>query len=485
MNAGVGIEANALFERVRQRLAAADASDRFSVLNPATGEVLANVPNMGATEASRAIGTAAEAFVAWRAKLAQERAHLLRRWHGLILEHQEQLARLLTAEQGKPLTEARGEVLFAASFVEWFAEEGKRAYGDIIPTNAAARRLLVLKQPVGVVAAITPWNFPSAMVTRKVAPALAAGCCVVLKPAEDTPLSALALEALAEDAGIPKGVFQVVTSDQPQAIAKEFTANATVRKLSFTGSTRVGKLLMRDCADTVKKVSLELGGNAPFIIFDDANLDEAVKSAMLSKFRNAGQTCVSANRFLVQASVLAPFLERFRAAIAGLTVGDGFEPGVQVGPLINTRAVDRVSRLVDAAVGSGASAAVGGRLHARGGNFYAPTLLTGISLAMDVVRSEIFGPVATVMPFESEDDAIRLANDTPYGLAAYFWTGSLKRAWRITEGLEYGMVGVNEGMISSEAAPFGGVKESGIGREGSKYGLDEYLELKYAAMGGL
>lgn len=458
---------------------------RFPVLNPATGETLTTVPDMTASEAEEAIAAASAALSGWQALTAKERARLLGRWHDLIVQNQDALAALLTAEQGKPLAEARGEILFGATFIEWFAEEAKRAYGDVIPTNAQGRRLMVLKQPIGVVAAITPWNFPFAMITRKVAPALAAGCAIVVKPAEDTPLSALALELLAHEAGLPHGVFQVVTAAHAEAIADVFTSSTIVRKLSFTGSTRVGKLLMGACANTVKKVALELGGNAPFIVFDDADLDAAVAGAVLSKFRNTGQTCVSANRLLIQASIRDEFLDRLVAAVSGLTVGEGTAADTDIGPLINGAAVEKVERLVTGAVEDGATALLGGGRHEQGENFFEPTILTGVTPSMSISCTEIFGPVAPVMTFETEEDAVRLANETPYGLAAYFWTRDLARAWRVTEALEFGMVGVNEGMISSEAAPFGGIKESGIGREGSRYGLDEFLELKYAAMGGL
>jgi len=461
------------------------ATDRFPVSNPATGDQIAEVADMGAEDARQAIARAAAALPAWAAKTARERAAILRRWHDLILANQEALAVLLTREQGKPLIEAMGEVAYGASFVEWFAEEGKRAYGDIIPTNAAGRRLLVLRQPVGVVGAITPWNFPVGMVTRKVAPALAAGCTIVLKPAEDTPLCALALAQLARDAGIPDGVLEVVTAVRAEPIARVLTDSPDVRKLSFTGSTRVGKLLMAQCADTVKKLSLELGGNAPFIVFDDADLDAAVTGAIQSKFRNAGQTCVCANRLFVQAGVAEEFAARFAAAVEALSVGDGMETGTAIGPLINAAATAKVDGLVRDAVSKGARCTLGGGAHDLGGNFYAPTILTGVDRSMEIADAEIFGPVAPILTFETEDEVIARANDTPYGLAAYFWTRDLGRAWRVAEQLEYGMIGLNEGFISSEAAPFGGVKESGIGREGSKYGLDEFLELKYFTMGGL
>lgn len=462
-----------------------DAGARFPVTNPATGAHIADVPDMGPTEAQGAIERARAALPEWAAKTARERAAILRRWHDLILTHQDALAALLTREQGKPLAEATGEIVYGASFVEWFAEEGKRAYGDIIPTNAPGRRLLVLRQPIGVVGAITPWNFPVGMVTRKVAPALAAGCTIVLKPAEDTPLCALALVELARDAGIPEGVLEVVTAARAEPIARVLTESPVVRKLSFTGSTRVGKLLMAQCADTVKKLSLELGGNAPFVVFDDADIDAAVTGAIQSKFRNAGQTCVCANRLFVQAGIAEEFASRFAAAVKSLPVGDGMATGTAIGPLINAGAAAKVDGLVRDAVDKGARCVLGGGAHELGGNFYAPTILSGIEPGMAIADAEIFGPVAPIQTFESEEDAIARANDTPYGLAAYFWTRDLARAWRVAEKLEYGMIGLNEGFISSEAAPFGGVKESGIGREGSKYGLDEFLELKYFTMGGL
>jgi succinate-semialdehyde dehydrogenase/glutarate-semialdehyde dehydrogenase len=391
----------------------------------------------------------------------------------------------LTLEQGKPLAEARGEILFGANFVEWFAEEAKRVYGDIVPTHAVDKRCLVLKQPIGVVGAITPWNFPSGMVTRKVAPALAAGCTIVVKPAEDTPLSALALAVLAEEAGLPAGVMTIVTASHAAEVAGVLTASPDVRKLSFTGSTRVGKLLMRQCADTVKKLSLELGGNAPFIVFDDADLDAAVAGAIATKFRNAGQTCVSANRIYVQAGVIHAFAERYAGAIAALAVGPGLAQGVQVGPLINAAAVAKVDGLVQDALAKGAVASLGGGLHALGGNFYQPTLLSGITADMAIAHAEIFGPVAALTPFDTEAEVIALANDTPYGLAAYFWSRDLGRVFRVGEALEYGMVGANEVLTSNEATPFGGIKESGVGREGSRYGIEDFVEIKYLALGGI
>jgi succinate-semialdehyde dehydrogenase/glutarate-semialdehyde dehydrogenase len=391
----------------------------------------------------------------------------------------------MTAEQGKPLAEARGEVLYGASFVQWFAEEAKRVYGDVIPAHAADRRLVVIKQPIGVVAAITPWNFPIAMITRKCAPALAAGCPVVVKPAELTPLSALALAALAEQAGIPPGVFNVVTTSRPQEVGRELTANPTVRKLSFTGSTEVGKLLIRECADTVKKVSMELGGNAPFIVFDDADLDAAVAGAMASKYRNAGQTCVCANRLLVQDGIYDAFAERLAAAVGELKVGPGADEGVTQGPLINAEAVAKVEEHIADALGQGARLVCGGRRHALGGTFFEPTIIADVTPAMRVSREETFGPVAPLFRFRDEAEAVALANDTPYGLASYFYSRDIGRCWRVAEALEYGMVGINEGIISTELAPFGGVKESGLGREGSKYGIDEFVEVKYLCMGGL
>jgi succinate-semialdehyde dehydrogenase/glutarate-semialdehyde dehydrogenase len=464
---------------------AAGARTRFDVRNPATGEVLAEVADAGAEDARCAIVAAAKAFPAWKARTAKDRAQLLRRWYELIMANLEDLAQLMTAEQGKPLAETRGEVAYGASFIEWFAEEGKRLYGDVIPTNQKGRRILVLKEPIGVVAAITPWNFPNAMITRKCAPALAAGCTFVIKPAEDTPLSALALAELASRAGIPEGVFNVLPSDRAAEIGAELTQNPMVRKFSFTGSTAVGKLLMRQCASTVKKVSLELGGNAPFIVFDDADLDAAVEGAMLSKFRNMGQTCVCANRFLVQDGVYDAFAEKFAQRIRTLTVGNGADAGVTQGPLINRPGLEKVERLVADAIGKGARTIVGGRPHALGGTFYEPTLLTDATPAMACAREEIFGPVAVLFRFTADEDAIRLANDTEFGLAAYFYSRDLARVMRTAEALEYGIIGINEGIISTEVAPFGGYKESGTGREGSKYGIDDYLEIKYLALGGL
>jgi len=462
----------------------ADNGATFPVTNPADGAILGQVPDMGAAETRRAIAAAEAAWPAWRAQTAKARAGLLRRWFDLIMANQEDLALLMTSEQGKPLAEARGEVAYGASFVEWFAEEGKRVYGDAIPAHAPDKRLLVLREPVGVVAAITPWNFPLAMITRKVAPALAAGCTAVVKPAEDTPFSALALAVLAERAGIPTGVFNVVTGDA-EAIGAELTGNPTVRKLSFTGSTEVGKLLMRQCAGTVKKLSLELGGNAPFIVFDDADLDAAVTGALASKYRNSGQTCVCANRMLVQEGIYDAFAEKLAAAVRELQVGPGTESGSQQGPLINSAALEKVEGLLADAVDKGARVLTGGHRHARGGTFFEPTVVCDVTPEMRMTREEIFGPVAPLYRFSTEAEALRMANDTRYGLAAYFYSRDIGRIWRVSEGLEYGIVGINEGIISTEVAPFGGMKESGIGREGSRYGIDEFLEIKYLCLGGI
>jgi succinate-semialdehyde dehydrogenase/glutarate-semialdehyde dehydrogenase len=464
---------------------AAKSGARFPVKNPATGEVIAEIADLSEDEVRGAVEAAHRAWGSWRAKTAKERALLMRRWYELMMAAQEDLARLMTAEQGKPLSESRGEIAYGASFVEWFAEEGKRVYGDVIPTNAHGRRILVLKEPVGVVAAVTPWNFPNAMITRKVAPALAAGCPTVLKPASATPLSALALGELATRAGIPKGVFNVVTSSKAAKIGKELTTNPLVRKFSFTGSTEIGKQLAAQCASTVKKVSLELGGNAPFIVFDDADLDAAVRGAILSKFRNMGQTCVCANRFLVQDGVYDAFAEKLKKAVAGLKVGDGMAAGTDQGPLINMAAVEKVEELIADGVAKGARVTFGGKRHSLGGTFFEPTLIIGATETMQFAREEIFGPVATLFRFKDDADAIRMANDTEYGLAAYFYARDVGRIFRVMEGLEYGIVGVNEGIISTEVAPFGGMKESGTGREGSKYGIEDFLEIKYVAMGGL
>ena len=464
---------------------AAGAGRRFAVHNPATGETLAEVADLDPADARAAIEAAAAALPAWSARTAKERAIILRRWFDAIMAAQEDLAQLMTAEQGKPLAETRGEVVYGASFIEWFAEEAKRAYGDIIPTHAAGKRILVLKQPVGVVTAITPRNFPIAMITRKVAPAIAAGCTVVIKPPDETPLSALALAELADRAGLPKGVLNVVTTTQAREVGLELTQNPLVRKFSFTGSTEVGKLLMAQCATTVKKVSLELGGNAPFIVFDDADLDQAVEGALLSKYRNMGQTCVCANRFLVQDAVYDAFAAKLGARVKAMKVGNGVEAGVTQGPLINQDAVEKVERLLADAVAAGARVEVGGHRHPLGRTFFEPTVVTEVTPQMAISREEIFGPVATLTRFEGEAEAIRLANDTEYGLASYFYARDLGRVFRVAEALEYGMVCVNDGLLSTEVAPFGGVKSSGLGREGSKYGLEEYLEIKYLLLSGL
>jgi len=456
----------------------ADDGQTLAVIDPASGERIGKVPLAGAAETQRAIAAADAAWPAWRALTAKQRSQLLHTWFRLILENADDLAQLITAEGGKPLSEARGEVIYGASFVEWFAEEGKRSYGESIPSPNPAQRLLVVKQPVGVCAAITPWNFPLAMITRKVAPALAAGCPVVVKPAEATPLTALALAALAEQAGLPAGVFNVVTG-KPAEIGGELCANPTVRKLSFTGSTAVGRLLMQQCAPSLKKLSLELGGNAPFIVFDDADLDAAVDGALTAKYRNTGQTCVCANRFLVQDGIYAAFAARLAERAGHLPVGAGNEPGVALGPLINAAGLAKVEAHVADAVAKGARVLCGGARHARGGNFYQPTVLADVTSQMQVAREETFGPIAPLFRFSTEAEAIAMANDTEFGLAAYCFTRDVGRAWRVGEALEYGMVGLNSGLISNEVAPFGGIKQSGLGREGSKYGLEEYLEVKY------
>lgn len=459
----------------------ADGGDTLEVTNPANDEVIATIPKMGADETRAAIEAANRAWPAWRALTAKERCTILRNWFNLITENADDLALLMTTEQGKPLAEAKGEVTYGASFIEWFAEEARRVYGDTIPQHQADKRIVVIKQPIGVVASITPWNFPIAMITRKCAPALAAGCPVVIKPAELTPLSAFALAELAERAGIPAGIINVVTGVASE-IGGEMTSNPIVRKLSFTGSTRVGKLLMEQCAGTVKKVSMELGGNAPFIVFDDADLDAAVEGAMISKFRNAGQTCVCANRIFVQDSVYDAFAEKLTAAVKKITVGAGTESGVNQGPLINLAAIAKVEDHVADATARGAKIAVGGTRHALGGSFFEPTVLTEVTTDMKVTREETFGPVAPLFRFKTEEQVIEMANDTEFGLAAYFYAKDLGRVWRVAEALETGMVGVNTGLISTEVAPFGGVKESGIGREGSKYGMDDFLEMKYICM---
>jgi succinate-semialdehyde dehydrogenase/glutarate-semialdehyde dehydrogenase len=463
--------------------AGADSGQSFPVSNPATGVILTQVADCGAAETGRAIAAAEAALPDWRAKTAAQRGAILRRWNDLILENVEDLALLMTLEQGKPLAESRGEVRYGASFIEWFAEEGRRVYGDVIPPHAPNLRVLVFKEPVGVVAAITPWNFPNAMITRKVAPALAAGCTVVVKPSEETPLSALALAELAGRAGFPPGVLNIVTGLDAPAIGQALTRSSVVRKLSFTGSTEVGKLLMRQCADTVKKISLELGGNAPFIVFDDADLDAAVEGAIISKYRNAGQTCVCSNRLYVQSGIYEAFLEKFTEAVQKQKVGPGIEQGVSIGPLINAEALEKVERLLGDAVKKGAQILTGG--HALQGTFYEPTVLAGVQPGMDILQEEIFGPVAPVTRFDTDEEVIKLANDTPYGLAAYFYGRDVGRIFRVADALEYGMVGVNTGILGTAIAPFGGMKESGIGREGSKYGIEEFLEIKYVCVAGL
>lgn len=460
----------------------ADDGATFAVTNPADLSPICNVASVGAVETERAIAAAEAALPAWRAKTAKERSALLRKWFELMMANQEDLARLLSWEQGKPLTESRGEIAYGASFIEWFAEEAKRIYGDVIPYDKQGRRLVVIKQPIGVVAAITPWNFPNAMITRKAGPALAAGCTIVIKPASETPLSALALAELASRAGIPAGVVNVVTGNA-RAIGGELTRNPSVRKLSFTGSTGIGKMLMAQCADTMKKVSMELGGNAPFIVFDDADLDAAVAGAMASKYRNSGQTCVCTNRILVQDGVYDEFAKRLVAAVNALKVAPAHEAGAEQGPLINAKAVAKVEEHIADAVAKGAKVLAGGKPHALGGSFFEPTVLGEVTPAMLVARDETFGPLAPIFRFKTEAEAIAMANDTEFGLASYVYTRDLGRAWRVSEALEYGMVGVNEGIISTEIAPFGGIKESGTGREGSKYGIDDYVEMKYMCLG--
>jgi succinate-semialdehyde dehydrogenase/glutarate-semialdehyde dehydrogenase len=456
----------------------------IDVDNPATGDLIGNVPKLGATETRQAIEAAHRAFPAWRQSTAKERAILLRRWFDLMMANQEDLAVLMTTEQGKPLVESRGEVAYAAAFVEWFGEEAKRVYGDTIPQHQADKRIIVLKQPIGVAACITPWNFPLAMITRKTAPALAAGCSVVLKPASQTPFSALALAELADRAGFPKGVFNVITGAATD-IGGELTSNPIVRKLSFTGSTATGKLLMEQCAGTVKKLSLELGGNAPFIVFDDADLDAAVEGAIASKYRNSGQTCVCANRLLVQDSIYDTFARKLAEAVGRLRVGSGLDAGITQGPLIDERAVAKVEEHVRDATAKGARVIVGGRRHRLGGRFFEPTVLTDVTPAMTLAREETFGPVAPLFRFVADEDAIALSNNTEFGLASYFYGRDIARIWRAAEALEYGIVGVNTGLISTEVAPFGGMKESGLGREGSKYGIEEFVEIKYVCLGGI
>jgi succinate-semialdehyde dehydrogenase / glutarate-semialdehyde dehydrogenase len=456
---------------------------RFDVTNPADGTIVAKVADAGAAETRMAIAAAERSFPAWAALTAKARSVILRKWFELIMANQEHLAMLMTAEQGKPLAESRGEVAYGASFIEWFAEEGKRAYGQTIPTTAGNKRFITLKQPIGVCAAITPWNFPIAMITRKAGPALAAGCTMIIKPAAETPLCALALAALAEQAGIPPGVLNVVSGKASSEIGGELCSSPVVKKLTFTGSTDIGKILYRQCAGTVKKLSLELGGNAPFIVFEDADIDAAVAGAIISKYRNAGQTCVCANRFYIQAGIYDAFAKKFTAAVEAMKVGNGLGDGVVIGPLINQKAIDKVSQMVHDSVNEGARILTGGEHHDLGGLFYTPTVLADVTGTMPVARDEVFGPVAPLIKFETEDDAIRFANDTPYGLAAYFYARDLSRVWRVAEKLEYGMVAINEPILSTEVAPFGGVKESGLGREGGVEGMLDYLETKYLCIG--
>ena len=462
----------------------ADNGATFAVTNPANGELVTEVAKLGAAETARAIDAAEQAMQDWKKLPAKARAGVLRKWYDLMMENQEDLAIIMTAEQGKVLAESRGEIAYGAAFVEWFGEEAKRIDGDVIPGPSPDKRIVCIKQPVGVVAAITPWNFPNAMIARKAAPALAAGCSIVIKPASETPLSAFAMAVLAERAGVPGGVLNVIAGNSSD-IGGELTANPTVRKLTFTGSTPVGKMLQAQCAGTVKKTSMELGGNAPFIVFEDADIDAAIQGAMVSKYRNAGQTCVCSNRLFVQDSVYDTFVEKLVAAAADLTVGDGMQDGIAIGPLVNAKAVNDVDDLVQASISAGANVALGGAAHDLGGCYYQPTVLTEVTSQMAVFRNEIFGPVAPVVRFSTEEEVIDMANDTEFGLASYFYTRDIGRVWRVAEALDYGIVGINEGIISNEMAPFGGVKESGSGREGSKYGIDDYVEIKYMLMGGL
>ena len=463
---------------------AATDGTSIAVTNPATGESIGHVPRIGANQAQHAIDAADRAFASWKLRTAEDRATLLKRWHALMLANADDLALLMTAEQGKPLAEAKGEIAYAASYIEWFAEEARRVYGEVIPSPWNDKRIVVTREPVGVCAAITPWNFPSAMITRKVAPALAAGCTIIVKPAEQTPLSALAMAELAQRAGIPAGVFNVITGDA-RAIGGVLTASPTVRKLTFTGSTEVGRVLAAQCAPTLKRMSLELGGNAPFIVFNDADLDAAVAGAMASKYRNTGQTCVCSNRFLVQDGVYDAFAAKLAQAVAALKVGNGLQNGVSQGPLIDAPALAKVEKLVDDAVAKGATVLAGGKRHALGGTFYEPTVLTGVTPAMRVAQEEIFGPVSPLFRFHTEQEAVHMANDTEFGLAAYFYSQDISRAWRVSAALDYGMVGVNSGVISTAVAPFGGVKQSGMGREGSLHGIDGYVDTKYVCMGGV
>ena len=463
----------------------ADSGGHFDVDNPSNGEVIASLPDMGAQNTRQAIDAAHDAQKKWAAMTAKERGAIMRRLHELQLENADDLATILTMEMGKPFAEARGEIVYGASFMEWFAEEAKRVYGDTIPGHQGDKRLVVIKQPIGVVGAITPWNFPNAMITRKIAPALATGCTVVVKPAEQTPLSAIALGVLAERAGMPAGVFNLIIGEDGPAIGRELSDNDKVRKLTFTGSTEVGRILMRQCSDQIKKIGLELGGNAPFIVFDDADIDAAVEGAMISKYRNAGQTCVCANRIYVQAGVYDEFAEKLAAKVRELKVGDGFEDGVTTGPLIDQQGLSKVEDHVSDAVAHGATVLTGGKADVHGGTFYEPTVLTGVSTEMKVAREETFGPVAPLFRFETVEEVIALANATEFGLASYFYARDLSRVWTVAEALEYGMVGINTGLISTEVAPFGGVKQSGLGREGSKYGIDDFVEIKYLCFGGI
>ena len=460
----------------------ADSGGTINVTDPGNGQVLGTVPNMGAAETARAIDAAERALPAWRARTAGDRAKILRKFFDLMMANQDALGELLTREQGKPLAEAKGEIAYSASFIEWFAEEGKRAYGDVVPAHAADRRIVVLKQPIGVVAAITPWNFPSAMIGRKIGPALAAGCTVVLKPASATPYSALALAAIAEEAGLPAGVFSVVTGSA-RAIGGELTRNPKVRKLTFTGSTEIGIQLMRECAETVKKVSMELGGNAPFLVFDDADVDAAVEGALISKFRNAGQTCVCTNRFYVQDGIYDAFVAKLAERVNSLKVGYGMDEGTIIGPMIDEAGVEKVEEHLEDALAGGGKVLAGGKRSALGGTFFEPTVIANVTAGMKLAREETFGPLAGVIRFKDEEEAIRLANDSEFGLASYFYARDLSRVWRVAEALEAGIVGINTGLISTEVAPFGGIKQSGLGREGSRHGLDDYMELKYLCMG--
>ncbi|MEG1031666.1 MAG: NAD-dependent succinate-semialdehyde dehydrogenase [Acinetobacter sp.] len=481
----LGLKTNDLFQQnafIDGVWVEAQDQNRIDVINPANEEVIGSIPNMGKAEALQAVESSYQALQSWKALTAQARADLLLAWYKLTLEHAEDLARLMTIEQGKPLAEALGEVKYAASFIQWFAEEGKRIYGDVIPTTNAGQRFLVVKEPVGVVAAITPWNFPLAMITRKAAPALAAGCTIVIKPANETPYCALAIAKLAEKAGIPKGVINVITGKSAE-IGSVFTSHEKVKKLTFTGSTPVGRLLMEQCAPTIKKLALELGGNAPLIIFEDADLDKAVQGAMLAKYRNAGQTCVCANRIYVHKNIYAAFSEKFVTAVKALKVGNGLDEGTQIGPLINEKAVLKAQKLIDDACAKGASVACGGKKHELGYSFFEPTVLTNVDRSMEIIDEEIFGPVAPLISFETDEEVIAQANDTIFGLAAYIYTENISRIFKVSEQLEYGMVGMNSTAISNEVVPFGGVKQSGVGREGSKYGLEEFMTIKYLCLG--